>query len=116
MFTRILWGMRVQIASALLAVVFVIPLSSHAETYTNANFLFSYHYKPVNFSLTTNGGFFGTLENGTKFQQVPILTDPSVRLHKFTIDNAFFYISDKGTIQASNNLVALSIYSYLSTT
>lgn len=108
--------MHVQITIALLAVVLVIPLSSHAATYTNENFLFSYHYKPVSFSLTANGGFIGTLENGAEFQQVPILTEPSVRLHKFTIDNASFYISDRGTIQASSNLVALSIYSYLSTT
>ena len=105
-----------QISIVLFAVVFVIPFLSHAAIYTNENFLFSYHYKPVSFSLTANGGFIGTLENGAEFQQVPILTDPSVRLHKFTVDNAYFYISDKGTIQASNNLAALSIYSYLATT
>lgn len=116
MFTRVLRTLARQISTALCAVAFLTPVYAHANTYTTENFLFSYHYKPATFSLATNGGFTGTLENGTNFTQTPIITDPSVRLHKFTIDDAYFYISDKGTFQASSNIVALSIYSYLATT
>jgi len=33
-----------------------------------------------------------------------------VRLHRFSIDEAYFYISSVGLITAPNDLVALSIY------
>ena len=91
-----------------------LPLQASGQTYTKENFLFSYHYKPVSFSLADDGSFYGTLENGSVFSQAPILSNPSVRLNKFTVDQAAFYTSDQGTFQASTNLVALSIYSYLS--
>jgi len=93
--------------------VFCSPSFALADTYTQENFLFSYHYKPVTFSLVTGGGFTGTLENGTTFNQVPVVTESSIRLHKFIVGEAYFYVSDQGTFQASDNLVALSIYSYL---
>lgn len=108
--------LSVHILTVLFAVAFLTPVAVQASTYTNENFLFSYHYQPVTFSLLVNGGFTGTLANGSTFKQVPILTESSIRLHKFTIDDAHFYVSDQGTFQASSNLIALSIYSYLATT
>jgi len=116
MFTGFLRVISVQIFTALFAAALLIPFSTHADTYTNQNFLFTYHYKPATFSLLANGGFAGRLENGSTFKQVPVLSEPSVRLHKFVVDDAYFYISAQGTFQASSNLVALSIYSYLTTT
>jgi len=58
----------------------------------------------------TNGGFYGTTEDGTAFTQKPITNDLGIRLHKFQIDSAFFYVSDRGVIYAENNLMALSMY------
>jgi hypothetical protein len=114
MIIRTLRRVPVQTFALLFAVVFLMPFSAYAN-YTSENFIFSYHYKPVTFSLLSTGGFSGTLENGTTFTQIPVLTEPSVRLHKFMIDDVHFYISDQGTFQASTDLIALSIYSYLAT-
>ena len=116
MFIGGLRKLSVQIFTALCGVVFLIPMYTHADSYTTKNFLFSYHYKPATFSLLSDGGFTGTLENGTTFNQMPVVTESSLRLHKFTIDDVHFYISDQGTFQASTDLIALSIYSYLATT
>jgi len=34
----------------------------------------------------------------------------NIRLQKFMIDEAFFYVSDRGIINAPSNVIALSIY------
>lgn len=101
------------ILTVVCAITLLMPTFVHATFYTNENFLFTYHYKPVSFAALAGGGFKGTLENGTTFTQTPVLTDRSLRLHKFMVDDAFFYISDKGTFQASSDLAALSIYTYI---
>lgn len=115
MYTRVKWVLSVQISTVLFAAALMIPMSTQANSYTNENFLFSYHYKPATFSLLATGGFIGTLKNGSTFKQIPVVSGPSARLHKFVVDDAHFYISDQGTFQASSDLIALSIYSYLST-
>lgn len=55
-------------------------------------------------------GFYGSTESGELFMQRPLVTDPSIRIHKFTIGSAFFYVSDRGFIKASSDLVAISMY------
>lgn len=103
--------------SALFAIILVtvllMPHSLAAESYTRDNFLFTHHTKPVSFTQTASGAFFGVTEDGTSFQQVPVISQAGFRLHRFQIDQAFFYVSDHGTFQASTDLMALSIYSYL---
>lgn len=80
------------------------------ETYTNDNFWSSTHDVPVKFWQDELGNFYGFTESGKIFTQVNIANDFGVRLQKFSIDEAYFYISDKGIIKADDDLSALSIY------
>ena len=75
------------------------------DSYWNTN-----HEKPAWFEMDSNGGFIGETEDGISFTQYPVINDQSIRLHKFVIGTAFFYISNKGIIKAENDLSAISIY------
>ena len=66
--------------------------------------------KPVWFERDDFGGFYGETESGLSFTQRSIVNDYSIKLHKFTISNTFWYVTDKGIIEAGNDLVAISIY------
>lgn len=78
--------------------------------YTNENFWTSEHDKPVSVTQDALGNFFGTTVTGKQFGQIIIENSFSIRLQKFSIDEAFFYISDRGIIKASTDITALSIY------
>lgn len=93
----------------LLLVGVFIPYLSEAY-YTLDNFWTTNHEAPAWFLADGNGGFYGETVAGTPFTQKPILNNLSIRLHKFAIDDAFFYISDRGAFQAENDIKALSIY------
>jgi hypothetical protein len=93
----------------LIFVVSLLPISAQAF-FTNSNFLITEHAAPVWFELDGAGGFYGALTTGTLFTQKPVTNDFDLKLHKFVIDDAWFYISDKGTFAAETDLVALSIY------
>lgn len=56
------------------------------------------------------GGFYGETETGLLFTEQSVVNDYSIKLHKFTISDTFWYITDKGVIEAENDLVAISIY------
>lgn len=56
------------------------------------------------------GGFYGETESGLSFTEQSVVNDYSIKLHKFTISDTFWYITDKGVIEADNDLVAISIY------
>ena len=56
------------------------------------------------------GGFYGFTESGYRFTQYAVLPESGVRLHKFTIGQVFFYVSDRGIITAQSDLGALSRY------
>jgi hypothetical protein len=95
-----------------MAVVFT-PVSVHAHipaVYTNDNFIDAQHDAPKSFSLDSSGGFYGITHSGKYFTQQPVINNLNIRLHKFAIDEASFYMSDKGLISAPSDLVALSIY------
>jgi len=111
MFTRNQRG----VGAVIITVLLVVPIFTQAGNYSNENFFSSYHYKPTTFTLGPSGNFTGTLANGSTFTQAPVVNERSIRLHKFTVDDAFFYTSDKGSFRASSDLIALSIYSYLAT-
>lgn len=78
--------------------------------YTNANYINSTHEEPADFYNDGWGGFYGHTVTGRLFTQTPVTNDENIRLHKFVIDEAFFYISDRGTIWADSDLMAVSIY------
>jgi hypothetical protein len=103
------------VGAVIITVLLVVPIFTQARSYSNENFFSSYHYKPITFTLGPSGSFTGTLANGSTFTQAPVVNERSIRLHKFTVDDAFFYTSDKGFFRASSDLIALSIYSYLAT-
>ena len=96
-----------------LLVASVMPLFSFSDLparYTNNNFFTSYQDKPLTLAVDPYGGFIGYTEQGRVFRQYPIVTGTDIRLERFEIDDAFFYVSDRGIIVADNNLIALSIY------
>lgn len=78
--------------------------------YTNDNIWTSEHDQPVTVLQDTAGNFSGTTATGKVFYQTNIENSLAIRLQRFAIDEAFFYVSDKGIIIAPNDTVALSIY------
>ena len=64
---------------------------------------------PVAHFEQTANGFQGELTSGIPFTQVNIVNDYT-KLQKFTLEDAYWYISDKGIIYADTDLEALSIY------
>lgn len=66
--------------------------------------------KPVFFAADGFGGFYGETERGTVFTQRVIANEFAVRLHKFTIAELSFYVSERGIIEAASDTEALSIY------
>ncbi len=78
--------------------------------YTNDNIWTSEHDRPVQVTRDTVGNFSGTTATGKVFYQTNIENSLAIRLQRFAIDEAFFYVSDKGIIIAPNDTVALSIY------
>lgn len=83
---------------------------AQAFTYTNGNLMSTPHEQPVYFTGDQTNGFWGYTESGRTFTQTPIENDLGFRIHKFAIDDAFFYITDRGIINAPNDLTALSMY------
>ena len=58
----------------------------------------------------SSGGFYGETETGLSFTAQPVLNDYSIKLHKFTINDTFWYVTDRGVIEAVGDLEAVSIY------
>jgi len=100
-------------ALLLCSCIALLPPGAYADTsrvYTQENFRSTPHEQPTTFTATDTGGFIGVTEGGRAFTQTPVMNDHSVRLHKFSIDESFHYISDRGVIFASDDLAALSVY------
>ena len=95
-----------------LAIVFpsVLLAETAPERYTNENFLTSYHEAPQSFQTDGSGGFYGFTVSGRLFTQTPVANAYNIRLHRFSIDEAYFYISDRGVIFASSDISAVSMY------
>jgi hypothetical protein len=94
---------------SLLAILVWLPVAATAF-YDMDNFWTTAHEAPAWFEADGTGGYYGATVAGTAFSQHPIFANSGVRLHKFAIGEAFFYISDRGVIRANNDLHALSIY------
>jgi hypothetical protein len=101
------------IGLAVLALGFSLVQTAHAaipKTYTNDNFFTSLHDAPVTYWRDSLGNSYGYTARGKYFSQTNVANNSNVRLQKFVIDEAFYYISDRGIIQAESDLAALSIY------
>lgn len=99
--------------AAIIAASLALAEMAYAEvpqTYTNDNIWTSTHDVPVEFWQDELGNFYGITETGKSFSQVNVANDFGVRLQKFSIDQAYFYVSDQGIIKANDDLTALSIY------
>ncbi|MBP9759787.1 MAG: efflux RND transporter permease subunit [Candidatus Pacebacteria bacterium] len=95
---------------ALLAVFSMIPFSALAYTYDNENIHSAYHEAPAIFSVDENGETLGATVSGIPFRQYGIANDYGIRLQRFEIGLAYWYVSDRGIIWADNDLTALSVY------
>lgn len=101
--------------SALLVIFYFFLLVNPVQAaipdhYTNENFWSTEHDVPVSFSQDSEGNFYGFTATGKSFRQVIIENDLGIRLHRFSIDSAFYYISDKGIIVAPSDMAALVTY------
>ncbi len=100
----------------ILLVIFLLstPSISYGYTFTldNDNIVDATHPKPENFGVNEKGETFGETEDLLTFSQKNIDNDVT-RLQRFEIQDAWWYISDKGLIgygQSLSDLEALSIY------
>ena len=100
---------KILVSILFLAMYISIP-NAEASVYTNKNFHLLLHEEPVYFELTSTGAFWGYTNTGREFIQKTISNENNVRIHKFIIDDAFFYITDRGEIFANSNIQAVSIY------
>jgi hypothetical protein len=102
------------LACALMAGFFcvwpVIVSAAVPARYTNENFWTSTHDKPVSFHVSEAGDFYGITETGKLFRQYSIPNILDIRLQRFEIDDAYFYISDRGIIVATDTISALIAY------
>lgn len=106
------WIQKVSFATLFIVIV-AEPSITSAQVpilYTNENFFSSQHDMPVSFERDSQGNFRGMTVSGKLFRQTAIVSDLHVHLQRFEIDEAHFYISSLGVIEASTDTVALSIY------
>jgi hypothetical protein len=104
----------------IVAQVLLLPLFVSAAAiplvYTNDNFWSSTHDVPTEIRHdTVTGNFSGYTATGKYFTQTHVANSAAVRLMRFSIDEAFFYVSDRGVIVAANDTQALSMYLTMST-
>ncbi len=104
--------MRIFLSSITLALLLSAApaLAAIPAVYTNENFFESEHDRPVSLTVLPDGSFTGMTETGKVFYQYSIENSLSIRLQRFSIDEAFFYVSDRGIIIAPSDTIALSIY------
>lgn len=99
-----------RLVNVCLAVLLCLSPRSGGAYYTYENFFSVPHEPPAWFLMDNYGGFYGETIGGHAFSQKPITNDFGIRLHKFSIGTAFFYVSDRGVIAAESDVKALSIY------
>ncbi len=93
-----------------IAVILLAQPLTAAAAYDMDNFWSTPHEAPAWFSSDNNGGFYGETTGGQTFSQKPVLNTAGIRLQKFVIGSAFFYVSDRGVIMAMDDISAVSIY------
>ncbi len=101
---------RVGLAVVLLLATPKLSEAAIPDLYTNENIWNSEHDKPLSFVIDAAGNFEGITQTGKVFRQTTIANTGSIRLQRFSIDEAFYYISDRGIIIATTDTQALSLY------
>jgi hypothetical protein len=103
--------MRAQtyIASILLLTM-LFTGTAFADEYTNTNINTTYHEAPSVFAFDALGEAVGTTISGIPFRQRNVANGYAIRLQRFEIGLAYWYVSDRGVIWADSDLEALSIY------
>ena len=86
------------------------PSWSYAYTYDNATIHTVYHEAPSQFEVDERGNTVGTTVSGMSFRQYSIANSYGIRLQRFEIGLAYWYVSDRGIIWAENDITALSVY------
>ena len=78
----------------------------------NLNYLYSPRcIAPVDyFVVEESGESWGYLSSGVSFTQTNVVNELGVKLQKFQLEDAFWYVTDKGVIYAESDIEALSVY------
>lgn len=100
------WGLSVLFVS----IAFLSPLTSLAYIYDTTNIHYAYHEAPASFSVDESGDTLGATVSGIPFRQYSIASNYGIRLQRFEIGLAYWYVSDRGVIWAESDLAALSVY------
>lgn len=69
-----------------------------------------YADQPLSLVVLNDEQFIGVTVSGQLFTQSRILSVDPIRIHKFSIGDLSFYISDRGYIEAPDDTTAVSIY------
>lgn len=88
----------------------IVPSISFAYVYTDENIHYAYQEAPSTFSFDEYGQAVGATVSGMAFRQYNIANNYDIRLQRFEIGLAHWYVSDRGVIWAENDITALSIY------
>ena len=62
------------------------------------------------FVVEENGESWGFLTSGVQFTQTNISNDLGVRIQRFQLEDAYWFVTDEGVIEATTETEALSIY------
>lgn len=88
----------------------MIAAPAEAFVYTPENIHTSYQESPDSFTVNEFGETYGVTVGGNVFTQTNVANVANIRLQRFAIGTAFWYVSDRGVIWAETDLHALSIY------
>jgi len=79
---------------------------------TNLNWQFSDRCRaPVeSFEVSEQGEIQGILESGVEFTQKNVVNDLGTRFQKFEMEKVYWYVTDKGIIEAKDDIEAFSKY------
>ena len=94
----------------LAALTCLLPSLSYGYTYDNATIHTVYQEAPRQFEVDEHGNTVGTTVSGMSFRQYSIANSYGIRLQRFEIGLAYWYVSDRGIIWADNDITALSVY------
>jgi len=96
-------------AAVFVGALFITPMDTSAY-YTNETIHTLTHEAPAHFSVAADGSAVGATVSGLPFRQRNITNELGIRLQRFEIGLAYWYVSDRGVIWADNDLHALSVY------
>ena len=94
----------------LLVFSFSMTPTAYAFVYTPENIHYAYHEAPSTFEVASDGTAVGATVSGIPFRQRNITNSMGIRLQRFEIGLAYWYVSDRGVIWAQSDLAALSVY------